>query len=69
MQSLNFDLNHIDQWKLTFHLPLHRYLSVFAYNAIYKYDINPALFLPIDNQNILLNLIFHPLRTIVSREE
>ncbi len=66
MQSLNFQLNDIDPWKLTFHLPLHRYLSVFASNAVYKYNINPALFLPIDNQNLLLNLMFFPLRTIVS---
>jgi hypothetical protein len=66
MQSLNLDVNYIDQWKLTFHLPLHRYLSVFASNAIYKYYLDPGLFLPIDNQNILLNLMFFPLRTIVS---
>jgi hypothetical protein len=69
MHSLNFDLNNNDPWKLTFHLPLHRYLSVFAYNAIYKYNIDPALFLPIDNQNTLLNLMFYPLRTIVSEDK
>jgi hypothetical protein len=68
LQSLNFDMNNIDPWKLTFHLPLHRYLSVFAYNAIFKYHIDPGLFLPIDNSNLMLNLMFHPLRTIVSRE-
>ena len=67
MQSLNFDINRIDPWKLTFHLPLHRYLSVFAYNAIYKYNIDPSLFLPVDDEICLLNLIFYPMRTIVSR--
>ncbi|UJR15883.1 hypothetical protein I4U23_002808 [Adineta vaga] len=64
MQSLNFQIDNTDHWKLTFHLPLHRYLATFAYNAIYKYNIDPALFLPIDNQNMLLNLMFYPLRTI-----
>ncbi|CAF0827696.1 unnamed protein product [Adineta steineri] len=64
LQSLNFQLNNTDHWKLSFHLPLHRYLSVFAYNAIYKFNIDPALFLPIHDQNTLLNFMFHPLRTI-----
>ncbi|CAF5081550.1 unnamed protein product, partial [Rotaria sp. Silwood1] len=64
MQSLSFDRNRMDDWKLTFHLPLHRYLSVFAYNAIYQYNIDPSLFLPVDNENSLLNLMFYPLRTI-----
>ena len=68
MQSLSFDLNNNDPWRLTFHLPLHRYLSVFAYNAIYRYNIDPELFLPIDNQDMLLSLMYHPLRTIVSEE-
>jgi hypothetical protein len=67
MESLNFRLDNTDNWKLTFHLPLHRYLSVFAYNAIYKFNIDPALFLPTDNQNTLLKLMFYPLRTIVRR--
>ncbi|CAF1000100.1 unnamed protein product [Rotaria sordida] len=64
MQSLNFDINRMDDWKLTFHLPLHRYLSVFAYNTIYQYNIDPSLFLPVDNEKSLLNLMFYPLRTI-----
>jgi hypothetical protein len=68
MESLNFRLDNTDNWKLTFHLPLHRYLSVFAYNAIYKFNIDPALFLPTDNQNTLLKLMFYPLRTIVRRK-
>ncbi len=68
MQSLNFDLNNNDPWKLTFHLPLHRYLSVFAYNAIYKYNIDPGLFLPTKDQDMLLSLMYYPLRTIVSEE-
>ena len=68
LQSLNFDSNRTDPWKLSFHLPLHRYLAVFAYNAIHKYNIDPALFLPIDDQMALWNLIFHPLRTIVRVE-
>ncbi|CAF4311703.1 unnamed protein product [Rotaria sp. Silwood2] len=64
MQSLNFDYNRMDDWKLTFHLPLHRYLSVFAYNAIYQYNIDASLFLPANDLNSLLNLMFYPLRTI-----
>ncbi|CAF4813957.1 unnamed protein product, partial [Rotaria sp. Silwood1] len=69
MQSLSFDRNRMDDWKLTFHLPLHRYLSVFAYNAIYQYNIDPSLFLPVDNENSLLNLMFYPLRTICGYHE
>ena len=69
LQSLNFDADNVDLWKLSFHLPLHRYLSVFAYNAIYKYHIDPVLFLPIDDQQALCNLIFHPLRTIVREKK
>lgn len=69
LQSLNFDLENTNPSKLTFHLPLHRYLSVFIYNAVYKYDIHPSEFLPIDNQTALLNLIFHPLRTLAGYYE
>lgn len=69
LQSLNFDADDADLWKLSFHLPLHRYLAVFAYNAIYKYHIDPALFLPIDDQQALCHLMFHPLRTIVSAKK
>ncbi|CAF5173118.1 unnamed protein product, partial [Rotaria magnacalcarata] len=54
----------MDDWKLTFHLPLHRYLSVFAYNAIHQFNIDPSSFLPVNDQNTLLNLMFCPLRTI-----
>lgn len=56
----------MDDWKLTFHLPLHRYLSVFAYNAIYQYNIDPSLFLPVNDEKTLLNIMYCPLRTIVS---
>ncbi|CAF1683274.1 unnamed protein product [Rotaria magnacalcarata] len=64
LRSLSFDSKLMDDWKLTFHLPLHRYLSVFAYNAIHQFNIDPSSFLPVNDQNTLLNLMFCPLRTI-----
>ncbi|CAF0813761.1 unnamed protein product [Adineta ricciae] len=64
LESLNFQTDNADHWKLTFHLPLHRYLAMFAYNAIHKFNIDPASFLPTDNPTMLMNLMFHPLRTI-----
>lgn len=69
MQSLHFQADQIDPWMLTFHLPLHRYLSVFAYQAIHAYDINPSKFLPVDDRLALLNLMFFPLRTLVGAEK
>ena len=68
MQSLHFQADQIDPWMLTFHLPLHRYLSVFAYQAIYSYNISPSRFLPVDDELALSNLMFFPLRTLVGEE-
>lgn len=66
MQSLNFNAELMDHWNLTFHLPIHRYLSVFAFNAIYQYNMDPVLFLPTNNEENLLDLMYFPLRAIVS---
>jgi hypothetical protein len=69
MQSLHFQADQIDPWMLTFHLPLHRYLSVFAYQAIHGYNIHPSTFLPVDDELALSNLMFFPLRTLVGDEK
>lgn len=68
MQSLHFQEDRMDSWKLSFNLPLHRYLSIFAHHAIYKYNINPSKFLPVHDENLMMNLLFFPLRTLVSSE-
>jgi hypothetical protein len=65
IQWLHFDEDQMDPWKLTFHLPLHRYLSVFAYSAVSSHHLDTALFLPVDDEPALLNLMYFPLRTLV----
>ncbi|CAF0753954.1 unnamed protein product [Didymodactylos carnosus] len=55
--------------RLTFHLPLHRYMSVFAHNAIYNYNVHPSTFLPITNQAKLFDLLFYPLKAVSGYHE
>ena len=65
----NWSDRFVDTDLLFFHLPLHRYLSVFAYQAIHAYNINPSRFLPVDDELALSNLLFFPLRTLVGDDK
>ena len=64
LQPLKLNVNDIDTERCTFHLPLHRYYSVFLHHASTIQNISLDDLLPHDIYELKC-LIFHPLQTLV----
>ncbi|OTF78885.1 E3 ubiquitin-protein ligase UBR3-like protein, partial [Euroglyphus maynei] len=64
LDLISFDINLIDTDRCTFHLPLHRYYSVFLNHAVAKQDANLHELLP-NNGEELKNFMAHPLQTLI----
>lgn len=62
---ISFDINLIDTDRCTFHLPLHRYYSVFLNHAVANQDANLNELLPTDGEE-LKNFLAHPLQTLIA---
>lgn len=62
MVDVNTDL--INTQLCSFHLPLHRYYSVFLQHAVNTKNVPLALLLPQDTER-LKKVIFHPLQTMI----
>lgn len=55
--------------QVTFHIPLHRYLSVLIYLSINYQNGELKNLLPIEDESFLLNLAIFPLRIQVAKYE
>lgn len=55
--------------QVTFHLPLHRYLSILTYTALHEQNADLKSLFPITDEDFLLNLLIHPLRLQALRYE
>ena len=52
----------ISRNQVTFHLPLHRYLSILTFIALNEQNCDLKILFPISNEQFLLNMAIFPLR-------
>ena len=62
-------ISKLNQNQMTYHLPLHRYLSILTYISLNFQNNQLKTIFSIDNEQFLLNLIIHPLRIQVVKYE
>jgi len=65
MQPLKLDVREIDVERVSFHLPLHRYYSVFIHHAVTVQKVPLDTLLPSDIYELKC-LIYHPLQTLIA---
>jgi hypothetical protein len=65
----NTDLNNFNRSQVTFHIPLHRYISILTYISLNYQNGQLKRLFPVDNQSFLLNLAIFPLRIQVVKYE
>ncbi|KAI2809956.1 E3 ubiquitin-protein ligase ubr3 [Blomia tropicalis] len=66
MSPLKLNVKEIDVERCSFHLPLHRYYSMFMHHAVTIQNVEVDILLPIDDQYKMKCLIVHPLQTLIA---